>query len=105
MLRRRAGFVDAHLWVTPYNAQELYASGPYVYGSKGGDGLPAWTAGNRPVANTDVVLWYTLGVTHIPRPEDWPVMPVHRTGFKLVPFGFFARNPALDVPKTETATR
>ncbi|MBI4499581.1 MAG: primary-amine oxidase [Gemmatimonadetes bacterium] len=97
VLRKRAGFVDAHLWVTPYNTDELYAAGSYVYGSRGGDGLPTWTAANRPIANTDIVLWYTLGVTHIPRPEDWPVMPVHQTGFKLVPFGFFTQNPALDV--------
>jgi primary-amine oxidase len=47
-----------------------------------------------------VVLWYTVGVTHIPRAEDWPIMPVHRTGFKLVPVGFFSKNPALDVPET-----
>ncbi|PYM82470.1 MAG: hypothetical protein DME09_14225, partial [Candidatus Rokuibacteriota bacterium] len=46
-----------------------------------------------------IVLWYTLGVTHIPRPEDWPVMPVHRASFTLEPDGFFAQNPALDVPK------
>jgi primary-amine oxidase len=63
--------------------------------------LPRWIKGNRPLENQDVVLWYSMGVTHIPRPEDWPVMAVHRAGFKLVPSGFFARNPALDVPKPE----
>jgi Cu2+-containing amine oxidase len=26
------------------------------------------------------------------------VMPVHSAGFKLVPWGFFAKNPALDLP-------
>ncbi|MGH2822160.1 MAG: hypothetical protein ACRDLY_03885, partial [Thermoleophilaceae bacterium] len=41
---------------------------------------------------------YTFGVTHNPRPEEWPVMPSHRAGFLLQPDGFFARNPALDVP-------
>ena len=44
------------------------------------------------------MLWHTFGVTHVPRPEDWPVMPVEYTGFTLIPFGFFDRNPALDVP-------
>jgi primary-amine oxidase len=39
-----------------------------------------------------------LGVTHIPRTEDWPIMPVHTAGFRLVPAGFFSRNPALDSP-------
>ena len=42
------------------------------------------------IDNRDVVLWYTMGITHNPRPEDWPVMPVHEAGFKLVPWGFFA---------------
>ena len=59
---------------------------------------PTWTAQDRPIVDTDIVLWHTFGVTHIPRPEDWPVMPVEYTGFTLVPFGFFDRNPALDVP-------
>jgi primary-amine oxidase len=49
---------------------------------------------------TDVVCWYSFGVTHFVRPEDWPVMPVEYCGFLLTPFGFFDRNPALDVPPT-----
>jgi primary-amine oxidase len=77
----------------------MYAAGFYVNQSKGDDGLPAWTRANRSIENRDIVLWYTMGVTHIPRPEDWPVMPVHRVGFKLVPNGFFAQNPVLDVPR------
>ena len=61
--------------------------------------------GPRPTGrstDTDVVLWYTFGVTHIVRPEDWPVMPVEYTGFLLMPVGFFDRNPALDVPPTSS---
>jgi primary-amine oxidase len=97
-IRRRAGFLNAHIWVTPYNPSEMYSAGDYPYQSKGGDGLPKWTAADRSIDNRDVVLWYTMGITHNPRPEDWPVMPVHEAGFKLVPWGFFARNPALDLP-------
>ncbi len=77
----------------------MNAAGLYVNQSKGGGGLPAWTAAKRSLDHKDVVLWYTMGVTHIPRPEDWPVMPVHKASFKLMPAGFFDRNPALDVPK------
>ena len=51
--------------------------------------------------DTDLVVWYSFGVTHFVRPEDWPVMPVEYTGFVLMPFGFFDRNPALDVPPNE----
>jgi primary-amine oxidase len=64
----------------------------------GGAGLPAWTAADREVDDTDIVLWHTFGLTHFPRPEDWPVMPVDSTGFVLRPYGFFDRNPALDIP-------
>ena len=84
--------------MTRYDPTEMNAAGTYINQSKGGEGLPKWIAANRPLVNQDVVLWYTLGVTHIPRPEDWPVMPVHEAGFKLVPWGFFARNPAMDLP-------
>jgi primary-amine oxidase len=46
----------------------------------------------------DVVLWYTMGTTHMVRAEDWPIMPVHQMSFKLKPWNFFDRNPALDIP-------
>jgi primary-amine oxidase len=98
-LGKRAGFLRYPLWVTPYDAGERYPAGDYVFDSKAGDGLPRWTLADRPLENQDLVLWYTLGVTHIPRPEEWPVMPVHRAGFKLLPSGFFTRNPALDLPR------
>ena len=53
----------------------------------------------------DIVVWYTFGHHHVPRPEDWPVMPVATIGFKLKPVGFFDRNPALDVPPLAAALR
>jgi primary-amine oxidase len=99
--RKRAGFTSAHFWVTPYDPSEMHAAGEYPNQSPGGEGLPKWTAANRSIQNQDIVVWYTMGIAHIPRPEEWPVMPVHRAGFKLVPVGFFARNPALDVPKSQ----
>jgi primary-amine oxidase len=97
-LARRAGFVYRHVWVTPYAPDERYAAGEFPNQSAGGDGLPAWVARGRAIENEDVVLWYTFGLHHQPRPEDWPVMPVHRLGFMLKPVGFFDENPALDVP-------
>ncbi|MGH9888094.1 MAG: primary-amine oxidase, partial [bacterium] len=95
---RTAGFVTHQLWVTPYQPDELYAAGEFQNLGRDGDGLPAWTAGDRSVADRDVVLWYTLGITHLPRPEDWPYMPAHRGSFRRVPTSFFSRNPVLDVP-------
>lgn len=96
--RKRAGFVDHHVWVTPYREEEKYAAGDYPNQSMGGDGLPKWAAADRPIVNTDVVFWYTFGHTHVPRPEDYPVMPTAYIGFLLKPNGFFDENPANDVP-------
>jgi primary-amine oxidase len=96
--RKRAGFVDHHVWVTPFNDDERHAAGNYPNQSQGGDGLPKWTAQNRAIANTDIVLWYTFGHTHLPRPEDYPVMPAAYIGFMLKPSGFFTENPANDLP-------
>jgi len=98
-LQRRAAFTDHTLWVTPHRAEELYAAGDYPTGGVAGDGLSKWTAANRPVMDTDVVVWYTMGFHHVPRPEDWPVMPVAWHGFEIRPIGFFARNPAIDLPR------
>ncbi len=96
--RKRAGFVNHHVWVTPFDESEKYAAGDYPNQSHGGDGLIQWTAQNRAIENTDVVFWYTFGHTHLPRPEDYPVMPTAYIGFLLKPNGFFAMNPANDVP-------
>ena len=96
--RKRAGFVNNHVWVTPFNENENYAAGDYPNQSQGGDGLTSWTNADRPIDNTDVVLWYTFGHTHIPRAEDYPVMPTAYIGFMLKPNGFFEMNPANDVP-------
>ena len=96
--RKRAGFVDHHVWVTPFHPDEKYGAGDFPNQSRGGDGLKSWTEQDRPIENTDVVLWYTFGHTHIPRPEDYPVMPTAYIGFTLKPNGFFPANPANDVP-------
>ncbi len=96
--RKRAGFVDHHVWVTPFAEAERHAAGDYPNQSSGGEGLPTWTAADRPIAGKDVVLWYTFGHTHLPRPEDYPVMPTAYLGFLLKPSGFFTENPANDVP-------
>ncbi|HVV37125.1 MAG TPA: hypothetical protein VHC63_11025, partial [Acidimicrobiales bacterium] len=97
-IARRATFATHNLWVTPYAPDEHRAAGDYPNQHVGGDGLPRWTAADRPLSNTDVVVWHTFGVTHVPRPEDWPVMPVEYCGFQLIPVGFFEKNPALDIP-------
>jgi primary-amine oxidase len=98
--QKRAGFSSHQLWVTPYDPAEFFASGTYLLGSKGTDGLPEWVKKNRSIENTDIVAWYTVGFHHVPRPEDWPQMPVMWHDFTIRPFHFFGKNPGMDLPMT-----
>lgn len=97
---RRGGFIQNHLWVTPFSARERYPAGDYVNQSEGGLGLPQWTEADREIENTDIVVWHVFGLHHSVRPEDFPVQPVVTCGFKLMPSGFFDRNPMIDLPPT-----
>ena len=101
---KRGAFAKHNLWVTPYRSDELYAdAGPFANLHSGEAGLPAYTSKDRAIDDTDLVVWHTFGVTHVPRPEDWPIMPVEYAGFTLLPVGFFDQNPALDVPPPSKA--
>jgi primary-amine oxidase len=93
----RAQVIGHTLWVTPYAEDERWPCGEMPTQSAADTGLPVWTQANRPIADTDVVLWYVFGINHVTRPEEWPVMPVDVVSFWLKPVGFFHRNPALDV--------
>ncbi|OFI38126.1 histamine oxidase [Arthrobacter sp. SW1] len=97
-IARRATFATKDLWVTRYAEDELYPTGDFVNQHPGGAGLPAYIAQDRDIDGQDIVVWHTFGLTHFPRPEDWPIMPVDTVGFKLRPEGFFDRSPVLDVP-------
>ena len=100
---RRGRFVQHQIWVTPFHPEERFPAGEFVNQSSGGDGLPAWTARDRTVENTDIVLWHSFGLHHLPRPEDHPVQPCVVCGFKLLPYGFFDQNPVIDLPRTTNA--
>ncbi|MDP5225750.1 MULTISPECIES: primary-amine oxidase [Arthrobacter] len=94
----RAAFATKALWVTRYDEAEKYPTGDFVNQHPGGSGLPAYVAQDRDLDGQELVLWHTFGLTHFPRPEDWPIMPVDHVGFRLRPEGFFDRSPVLDVP-------
>lgn len=98
---RRARFATKQLWVTRYSPDERYPAGEYVNQNPGDDGLPRYVAADRGVDGEDIVVWHTFGPTHIPRVEDWPVMPVDQARFTLKPYGFFDKNPALGLPEPE----
>ncbi|KAF1875374.1 hypothetical protein Lal_00007990 [Lupinus albus] len=124
---RRAAFLKHNLWVTPYKSDEMHPGGEFPnQNPRVGEGLATWVKQNRSLEEADIVLWlvsllyslsvrddnddsdiyalhmflsmYVFGMTHIPRLEDWPVMPVEHLGFMLMPHGFFNCSPAVDVP-------
>jgi len=102
-ITKRAGFATKSLWVTQFDRDELWAAGYTPNQHPGGAGLPAYTANDRAVDGEDIVVWHTFGLTHFPRSEDWPIMPVDYAGFSLKPENFFDRNPTLDVPADPNA--
>jgi primary-amine oxidase len=102
-IARRAAFTTKDLWVTQYDAAERFPSGDLVNQNNGFGTIDRWIEKDRDIDGQDIVLWHTFGLTHFPRTEDWPIMPVDRTGFSLVPHGFFDRNPTLDTPRPMAA--
>lgn len=95
---QRATFGTKHLYVTEYDPDERYASGDFVTNSPGGQGIPEFIAGDAPLVGKDLVLWHTFALTHFPRAEDWPIMPMDYAKFSLRPYNFFDKNPTLNIP-------
>ena len=96
---KRAAFARHHVWVTSYRDGELWAGGEFTNQSQREiSGVSDAAARRDNVADTDVVVWSVFGLTHNPRVEDWPVMPVEKHELHIRPSDFFARNPAIDVP-------
>ena len=99
----RAAFATKDLWVTRCAEDERYPTGDFANQHSGGAGLPDYVAQGRDMGSQDIVVWHTFGLTHLPRVEDWPIMPVDTVGFRLRPEGFFDRSPVLDVPASAQA--
>ncbi|ROO26507.1 tyramine oxidase [Salinisphaera orenii MK-B5] len=100
---RRAAFIHHPVWITAYDRDELFAAGDYINQNPADTGLTACARRQRNLDDTDIVLWHTVGHHHIPRPEDWPVMPVAHAGFTLRASGFFDSNPTMNVPPSASS--
>jgi primary-amine oxidase len=99
VVRRRARFAEHHIWVTKYRDGDLWAGGKWTNQSLNeADGVHDMAQRKENVRHEDLVMWVTFGMTHNPRVEDFPVMPVEVQSVSLKPADFFAKNPALDVP-------
>ncbi|KAK7915132.1 hypothetical protein PG985_012835 [Apiospora marii] len=118
---KRAPFAQHHLWVTGHRDGELWAAGEFTNQSRGEvGGVKAmvergdWFARGGEASNGSAdggegrlstpVVWSVFGLTHNPRVEDWPVMPVEVHQVHIRPADFFTSNPALDVPSTKNET-
>ncbi|KAG5660901.1 hypothetical protein KAF25_002544 [Fusarium avenaceum] len=97
---RRGIFTSKAIWVTKYQDDELWASGEFTNQSREDTGLAIWSNRAENVKNENVVLWHSFGVTHVTRPEDFPVMPVEKFVMSLKPASFFEFNPSNDVPRS-----
>ncbi|KAG2050365.1 hypothetical protein BDR06DRAFT_960323 [Suillus hirtellus] len=104
---RRASFAHKTLWVVRdkegADGSRMWPSGKYVPQTREEpeDSVGRWVKdGNGSIENEDIVLYLTVGTTHIPRPEDWPVMPVEHVNLMFKPNNFFTKNPSMDVPGT-----
>lgn len=72
----KSAFATKHLWVTKYNEKERFPAGEYPTQAtmervKADGGLATWIS-SRDVdlsQGSDVVLWHSFGVTHVPRVE------------------------------------
>jgi primary-amine oxidase len=94
---KSASFTQRHFWVTQYHANELYAAGKYPNQAPpdSKDDLYHYAQRDESIYNQDIVVWYSLGFTHITKPEDYPIMPGGRIAVNFVPRGFFTKSPAL----------
>jgi primary-amine oxidase len=102
IVAKRAEFAKHHVWISKYRDEELFAAGEFTNQSQREiGGVADMVARQEDVADTDVVVWNVFGLTHNPRVEDWPVMPVEIHQLHLTPADFFERNPALDVPSNK----
>lgn len=99
----RAPVIGHTVWVTRHHDDERWPCGDYPTQSAGDEGMTRWVSDDEPLENVDVVLWYVFGIHHVTRVEEWPVMPADIVSFWLKPFGFFDRNPSIDVAPSMTA--
>ncbi|KAK0649345.1 copper amine oxidase [Cercophora newfieldiana] len=97
---KRAEFADRAVYATKYRDGELYAGGLYTNQSRGGQGVRSWAGRGDGLEGGDAVVWVQFGINHVPRVEDFPVMPMEMLRVMLRPVNFFEKNPAGDVPES-----
>lgn len=97
-IHQRAEFASKALRVTKRDHAHRYPTGDFVNQSPGTHGIGSWIDDDKSIDSEEISLWHTFALTHFPRTENWPMMPVDTVGFTIRPEGFFDRSPVLDVP-------
>lgn len=100
---RRSEFAEHPMWVTKYRDGQLFPAGDYTNQSIGGTGIKSWIDHPEAVVDEDIVIWHTFGFNHIPRVEDFPIMPAEIAQMHLKPYNFCNYNPTNDVPPSSQA--
>ncbi|GKZ37322.1 hypothetical protein AbraIFM66950_008809 [Aspergillus brasiliensis] len=101
---KRAEFGDHSIYLTRYQHDEFFSGSKYTDQSRGGDGLKRWAARADNVVDDDIVVGVQFGMNHVPRIEDFPVVPVEILKVALKPVNFFTQNPSMDVPPSRQET-
>ncbi|CUS11345.1 unnamed protein product [Tuber aestivum] len=102
IMAKRMAYASHHLWVTRHRDGEFWAAGRFTnQSSVESGGVKDMIERNENIENEDFVIWHSFGLTHNPRVEDFPVMPIETHQIHLKPADFFTKNPAIDVPSTK----
>jgi primary-amine oxidase len=83
-------FAQGQLYALRYKPQEFPLSS--VDGRELKRALPSYLTAEI-LTDSDVVLYYVMQEHHLPRSEDWPLMPVQFAGFTLMPRDFLDGSP------------
>lgn len=76
---KRAAFAKKAVWVVKdvedAKGGRMWPAGKYVPQTREepADSVGKWVEEEANIENEDLLLYITVGTTHIPRPEDWPV--------------------------------
>lgn len=104
---KRAPWARHAMNVVKYEEDRLYPSGVHVSQNscEVPVGIKNWIGnGTDNIENTDVLVFHTFGISHVPAPEDFPLMPAEPITLLIRPRNFFTENPALDVPPSYAMT-
>lgn len=99
---QRAGFARHSLWVSPLRSGERFPAGEFPTQCMEPNGVTEWTKKDESIVQRSLVVWHSFGILHLPRTEDFPIMPCEVTGFTLKPDCFSDGNPALDVDQVRS---